>query len=214
MITDDPDDPDSPHRKSLEFAVALWRKDHQLRRELTVSERTELRDWVWNRIWWFRDPVPEPEDRVASPPMATQLRESLLIELRAHFRAEFVNELHSMTLAQIIALSGGGAPTQKSAGDGVGNERKAGRPKKTAAATAPKESGKRARRNAEDIKALMLKICSLLSVTKGGLTSEQIQESLGVSKKDLVGPIAMGLEEGSITKTGEKRGTKYHTRGR
>ena len=52
-------------------------------------------------------------------------------------------------------------------------------------------------------------IVSLLGKHPGGLRAEQIRDALGCQAKELPRPLADGLSEGRITKTGQKRATTY-----
>lgn len=120
-------------------------------------------------------------------------------------------ELQHLTLAQILALAGGSG----FAGAGAPAKRGPGRPKKAASGgVSARPAGKsgRLRRSAEDLKRVATKIVALLNDHSDGLSSEEIQKSLGLQKKEIVGPIALGLEQGSLRKTGERRGTRYFTR--
>ena len=52
-------------------------------------------------------------------------------------------------------------------------------------------------------------VVGVLRSSKDGLRSEQIQQALGLSKKDLVRPIQLALSSKAIKKKGERRATSY-----
>ena len=57
-------------------------------------------------------------------------------------------------------------------------------------------------------------IVSLLQKSPEGLRAEQIREALGVQAKELPRPLADGLSEGRISKSGQKRATTYFAGGK
>lgn len=136
----------------------------------------------------------------------TSSTESLLANLRAEVRAEILAELQNLTFAQIVALFQGAAVAAAPA------KRGPGRPKKAAVAAAPKASGGRARRSADDLQRVVAKVAALLADHPAGMSSEEIQKTLGIAKAHLTGPIALGLSDGTFSKKGERRGTKYFAR--
>lgn len=144
------------------------------------------------------------------PEMASST-ESLLANLRAEVRAEILAELQHMTFAQIIALLHG---TRAAAATNTAPKRGPGRPKKIAAGQVPnaRPTAGRQRRSVDDLKRVVTKMASLLADNPSGLSSEEIQKALGIKKAQLTGPIALGLSEGTFSKKGERRGTKYFVR--
>ena len=129
-------------------------------------------------------------------------------DLSTIIRRDIVRDLHSMSVTDLMALSLGGSDSSAPI------KRGPGRPKKVAAADGQtvrngKGAKRRGRRTNGDAQALYAQITSVLTKHPEGLSSEQLQKALGVEKKELPRAFAMGFEEGKITKTGEKRGTRY-----
>jgi hypothetical protein len=69
--------------------------------------------------------------------------------------------------------------------------------------------GRLGRRSTADIGRMVDDIVSLLQKFPGGMRAEQIREALGCQAKELPRPLADGLADGRITKTGQKRATTY-----
>jgi hypothetical protein len=94
-----------------------------------------------------------------------------------------------------------------------------GRPRKNGSAFLPangstpktsSSSSKRlTRRSAEQIQETLKAITALVAQHKSGLRSEAIQAALGLSKKEMPKPIALGLSSGVLRKSGNKRATTY-----
>jgi hypothetical protein len=74
-------------------------------------------------------------------------------------------------------------------------------------------SGRLGRRSVADIGALLDNIVSLLQQNPDGLRAEQIRSALGIEAKELPRPLADGVANGSLTKTGQKRATTYFAAG-
>lgn len=74
--------------------------------------------------------------------------------------------------------------------------------------------GRLGRRTTADIGRMVDEIVTLLQNTPTGLRAEQIRESLGVQAKELPRPLADGLADGRISKTGQKRATTYFAGGK
>lgn len=115
--------------------------------------------------------------------------------------AQFAQDLRSAIAEEAAAafatIAGGG-----SAGVGNGRRGKPG-PKPKAPAT-----GKRGRRSAEDLEALGGKILSYIKKNPDQ-RAEQIAAGLGITTKDMVRPVAILLEQKSLKRAGERRGTTY-----
>lgn len=62
------------------------------------------------------------------------------------------------------------------------------------------------------MKRVATKVAALLVHHPKGLTSEEIQKLLPIQKTHLAGPIALGLSDGTFSKKGERRGTRYFAR--
>ncbi|MDB4931564.1 MAG: hypothetical protein JWM10_4048 [Myxococcaceae bacterium] len=148
-------------------------------------------------------------------PMSTSLQ-SALAQVSEEFaqkvfgliRTAFVAELSNVTLS-------GGAPAP------AARARAAAAPKalpakatkaKSSAVAAPKaaaKSGRLERRSSESIAKALDGIAALL-VKKPGIGSEEIQKTLGLARNEIARPIAIGIGNGTLTKVGEKRATKYY----
>jgi len=97
---------------------------------------------------------------------------------------------------------------------GIGQRQSSSAPH-TPRAAAPRAArgGRRHRRSTADIAKVAGQIAALLAKHKGGLRAEQIRAELGISKPELLGPIAEGLESGRLKKRGQKRATTYFVGG-
>jgi len=97
---------------------------------------------------------------------------------------------------------------------GIGERQSSSAPH-TPRAAAPRAArgGRHHRRSAADIAKVTGEIAALLAKHKGGLRAEQIRAELGISKAELLGPIAEGLASGKFRKGGQKRATTYFVGG-
>jgi hypothetical protein len=127
------------------------------------------------------------------------------------FASSVLAAIRSASLEEILSEGSRGAPAKR----GPGRPRKvqAGGAQ-TAAVPAPKAApkgkGRRlARRSADDIEKVSGLIVAALGKHKDGLRSEQLQKTLGLSKKEIVGPLAQALATKKITKKGQRRSTTY-----
>src|SRR5262249_33742302 len=92
-----------------------------------------------------------------------------------------------------------------------------GRPAATTKAVASKapararrgRGGRLARRSPDEIAKVIDAIVGALAKEKGGLRSEQLQQVLGLDKKEITGPLNEALAGKKIRKTGQKRATTY-----
>lgn len=120
---------------------------------------------------------------------------------------EIARAIRSASFDEVAALGGGAhkAAAKATPPKAIAAPKAAA---KAPAAAGPKRRGRRPRRSAEQMKATLNTVIALLKKSPG-LRSEQIQKSLKLGKKDLVGPIAAGLESGDLKKKGERRATAY-----
>lgn len=65
------------------------------------------------------------------------------------------------------------------------------------------------RRTPQDIGKMVDDIVGLLAKNPAGLRAEQIRDALACEAKELPRPLADGIQEGRITKSGQKRATTY-----
>ncbi|MBX3224291.1 MAG: hypothetical protein KF795_27500 [Labilithrix sp.] len=70
-------------------------------------------------------------------------------------------------------------------------------------------AGRLGRRSPDDIGRMVDSIVALLQKSPEGLRAEQIREALVCQAKELPRPLADGLAQGRISKTGQKRATTY-----
>ena len=68
--------------------------------------------------------------------------------------------------------------------------------------------GRRVRRSAEQLAQVQSKIVNLIHNTPK-LTSEEIQEKLGLSKEDIQRPLQLLRDEGKVKAIGERRSMRY-----
>lgn len=129
--------------------------------------------------------------------MANSPFESAVQSLAAEFARAVVAALGSMTLDEIAAV-------RASAGVAAAPV--------AAAEKAPSKPAKRAplRRTPEDLDAAVKAIVGALKGAKGGLSSEQIQKTLGMAAKEIPRPIAKAIASKAIRKRGSKRATRYY----
>lgn len=115
----------------------------------------------------------------------------------------FVRDLQALLVeaareSVVAALGGATAPSGRGTRRAAApRAKKAGRP-----------SGRRVRRSAEQLAQVQEKVIAVLT-KKPGLTSEEIQENLGLEKKDLQRPLTLLRDERRIKTKGQKRGMKY-----
>ena len=131
-----------------------------------------------------------------------------------HLVDTFVSQLSALVHEQALdmvreALGEAKAPAKRR---GPGKPRKTGRgpgrPRKAAKAAAPKRTGKRGRRSADEVAAMGTTVLAHVR-DNPGQRLEEIGRALGEPTKVLKRPIANMLAEGMLRTTGQKRGTKY-----
>lgn len=64
------------------------------------------------------------------------------------------------------------------------------------------------RRGTDDLEAVIARVVATLKAG-GAMSSEQLQRSLKLTKKDVARPIVLAVKRGTITKHGNKRSTRY-----
>jgi len=125
---------------------------------------------------------------------------STIEELATDFALSILGALRAASIDELTDVAGGvgrrGArPGRPATADGLGRKRA--------------RSGRLGRRSTEDIGRMVESIVNLLEKSPDGLRAEQIREALGCQAKELPRPLADGLAEGRITKSGQKRATTY-----
>lgn len=120
-----------------------------------------------------------------------------------------MNILGALRAASIDELTGVGASAARPRG------RAAGSPSDARIAPVAKRGrgGRLGRRSTEDIGRMVENIVGLLQKNPSGMRAEQIRDALGVQAKELPRPLADGLADGRLTKSGQKRATTYFASG-
>ncbi|CAN5483729.1 hypothetical protein BH09MYX1_BH09MYX1_45170 [soil metagenome] len=118
-------------------------------------------------------------------------------------------------LGEVFAAGGDGSvlhtPARRGRPKGSGTKPAVASTAPTAAAKAPKfKPG--GRRSAAELQQVLTAIGAALKGQKEGLSSEQLQKTLGLSKPEITGVITLGLAQNNLRKTGQKRGTRYFAR--
>lgn len=121
-------------------------------------------------------------------------------DLAATFASNVIAALRGASIDELFVLTNGGPvrrgpgrPPASTAASSVGVGRKA----------------RRVRRSPSDIGKVVEDILALLGKHPEGLRSEQIREALNLQAKELPRPLAEGLGDGRIKKSGERRATTY-----
>lgn len=73
----------------------------------------------------------------------------------------------------------------------------------------PVESGKRRRRTAEQIEAVLVEVIEALKGSEDGAGIEWLHKRTNIEKADLSRALSVGLESHQLQKVGERRATKY-----
>ena len=131
--------------------------------------------------------------------------QSQLHELAHSFAAEVLGAIRSASLEELASAQGS---------DSVGAARSSRAPRATAtparkATKAASSNGRLPRRSAEDIRAGLGKILTLLKGHKTGLRAEQIRSSLGMRPKEMPRILKEGIATKKLTSKGQKRATTY-----
>jgi hypothetical protein len=127
---------------------------------------------------------------------------STLESLASDFARTVIAALRSASIDEITGITGEGRAARRPAQlDVPGAARKRGR------------DGRLGRRSTVEIGRMVEDIVTLLKKSPEGLRAEQIREALGVQAKELPRPLADGLTDGRISKSGQKRATTYFAGG-
>lgn len=137
-----------------------------------------------------------------------------IARLAEEFAANVLKAISSSSLSEITAL-GAASPGRS----GTTPSRSTGAPSRrgrAAAASAPAASPagpwrrvrKHGRRGSEDLEAVIARVVATLKAG-GAMSSEQLQRALRLTKKDIARPIVLAVKRGTISKQGNKRGTRY-----
>jgi hypothetical protein len=150
---------------------------------------------------------------------------STIEDLASQFAISIIGALRTASIAEVMEVTSGTSVARTSSGVAASARRSAGRPRRAAkaeapTASAPAKGGKRAgrpgrlgRRSVADIGRMVDDVEALLQQHPDGLRAEQIRSALGVQAKELPRPLADGLAEGRLSKTGQKRATTYFAGG-
>jgi hypothetical protein len=118
-----------------------------------------------------------------------------LESLASDFASQVLLALRGASIDELMEVSRGTAARRPRA-PGVGVKRRG-------------KGGRLGRRSTAELEAVLDSIVGLLEKNPKGMRAEQIRESLGVEAKELPRPLAEGLSNGSLKKTGQKRATTY-----
>jgi hypothetical protein len=144
--------------------------------------------------------------------------QSKIAELAEEFAAGVMAALRSAPLDELMGASTSTVPTRRgrpplsvavrtSDDDAPAPATKAVRSPKA------KVSGRLARRSQEQIDQTIDLIVETLRDAPEGMRSEQLQNELELSKKEITGPITQAIAARKIKKTGQKRATTYFAAG-
>jgi hypothetical protein len=127
-----------------------------------------------------------------------------LESLATQFATDVLGALREASIVELSAVTAGG----------VGRRGRARVTNGAAAAAAPGrvrrgKGGRLARRTQAEIGKMVDAIAGLLGKHPEGMRAEQIRSALGCDPKELPRPLADGLKEGRLTKSGQKRATTY-----
>ena len=116
--------------------------------------------------------------------------------LASDFASQVLDALRGASLDELLEVSrsGGG---RRAARTGNVPARRRGK------------GGRLGRRTQAELDAMLDSIVALLDKNPKGMRAEDIRASLGVEAKELPRPLAEGLSNGSLKKTGQKRATTY-----
>jgi hypothetical protein len=129
---------------------------------------------------------------------------SHLQDLAHRFADEVLSAIRHANLQELVSDS----PSSTRARRGPGRPRMA----HAGGVSAPPKSTKRgrlARRSPEDIAKTLAQVVSLVKGKKEGLSSEQIQKSLRLDRREVPRILSTGLAKKSLSKKGQKRATRY-----
>ena len=121
----------------------------------------------------------------------------------------FVQDLRTLlaqaTKERLLSALGEAAAVGDAAREGIAPAR--AQRSRAAAQKAPR-SGRRVRRNAEQLAEVQERILAVLT-EQPGLTSEQLQEAVGLQKQELQRPLQILRDDHKIRTTGQKRAMRY-----
>lgn len=129
---------------------------------------------------------------------------STLENLATDFAASVLEALRSASLDELMEVSKG--PGRRGGGRGAALAIGAGRRRG--------KGGRLGRRSSAELNAVLESIVGLLEKNPKGLRAENIRENLGLEAKELPRPLAEGIRNGSLRKTGQKRATTYFAGGK
>jgi hypothetical protein len=129
---------------------------------------------------------------------------SHLQDLAHRFADEVLSAIRHANLQELVSDSPRGARSRRGPG----------RPRRAHAGgvpTTPKsvKRGRLARRSPDDIAKTLAQVVSLVKGKKEGLSSEQIQKSLRLDRREVPRVLSTGLAKKHLRKKGQKRATRY-----
>jgi hypothetical protein len=129
---------------------------------------------------------------------------SHLQELAHHFADEVLTAIRGASLEELVS----DAPRSTRARSSRARPRMAGT--SAAAPTARRDRpGRLARRSPEAIAKTLAQVVALVKGKKDGVSSEQIQKSLRLDRREVPRVLSTGLAKKNLRKKGQKRATRY-----
>jgi hypothetical protein len=136
--------------------------------------------------------------------MTTNLK-STIEELANEFALSIIGALRAASIDEISSVIGGDGRRSRTGALALESFASAGK-----SALGTRGKGHRlGRRSVADIGRMVDNIVALLERHPDGMRAEQIRDQLRCEAKELPRPLADGLREGRLRKTGQKRATTY-----
>lgn len=125
---------------------------------------------------------------------------STIEELASEFAMRIIGALRAASIDELTSVTRAGRD-----GRGARSIEETRRPRS--------RNGRLGRRSADDIAKMIDDIVALLEAHPEGLRAEQIREALGCEAKELPRPLSDAIDQGRISKSGQKRATTYFAEG-
>lgn len=124
----------------------------------------------------------------------------------SQFASRIAKVIVARTLEQLFAGQLGTIPQQLSLSHEITN------PADVLGGTMP--TRKRLRRSGESVDRDVTKIVAALLSKPGGMRADELRQTTGLGKPEMLLPLRRALETGQVTKTGQKRATLYRASGK
>jgi hypothetical protein len=133
---------------------------------------------------------------------------STIETLSEEFARNVLAALKHASIEEIMGVNGGAPRAARAATTGSTTRATGSAPRKARPA-ATKRKGRLPRRSPAALAKVVDEIEQLLRKHADGLRAEQIRAELGLEAREMPRPLAEGLKDGRLTKTGDKRATTY-----